>query len=376
MKPIRADGFYLRDMDMNNNATTTGPQLVSPLPAHRIDADALANWLRAALPEAVDGLTVEQFQGGMSNPTYLISTASGKRYVLRKKPPGKLLPKAHAVDREHAVMHALADTGVPVPRMLAYCEDASVIGAEFFVMEFIEGRIVPPPSMDPIPRDQRPATAFALIDTLAQLHGVDWQAVGLERFGRPEGYLKRQTSRWATQYEGAKSALPADFDYSQMDWLRDWLLEHTDTSVKDETTIVHGDFRLGNTILHPTEPRIIAVLDWELSTLGHPLADLSYLCMPYHLPTDLPNTKDLLQAGLPPEQQMLERYCERTGRDGIPEWPIYMAFSFFRSAAIIQGVAARAAQGNASSASADPERDGARARRVAEVGAEIARSLG
>lgn len=359
---------------MNNNATTAGPKLVAPLPAHRIDAEALANWLRDALPEAAQGLTVEQFQGGMSNPTYLITSASGKRYVLRKKPPGKLLPKAHAVDREHAVMHALADTGVPVPRMLAYCEDPEVIGAEFFVMEFVEGRIIPPPSMDPVAREERPAIAHALIDTLAQLHSVDWKAAGLERFGRPEGYLKRQTARWAGQYEGAKEALPADFDYSQMDWLRDWLLEHTDVS--NETAIVHGDFRLGNMILHPEEPRVIAVLDWELSTLGHPLADLAYLCMPYHTSGSEPDARDLLEAGLPPEQQLLDRYCERTGRDGIPEWPIFMAFSCFRSAAIIQGVAARAAQGNVSSASADPVRDGARARRVAEVGARIARSLG
>ncbi|MCH8503827.1 MAG: phosphotransferase family protein [Ectothiorhodospiraceae bacterium] len=356
---------------MNQKTESAAPEIVEPLPAHRIDAEALGAWLSHCLPEAANGLTVRQFQGGMSNPTYLLTTATGKRFVLRKKPPGKLLPKAHAVDREHRVMQALADTSVPVPRMLAYCDDPGVSGAEFFVMDYVEGRIIPSPAMEPVPRTERPALAYSLVDTLARLHGVDWRAVGLEDFGRPENYLERQTRRWSAQYEGAKEALPSDFDYSGMDSLRDWLMEHA-PQVADESAIVHGDYRLGNTIVHPTEPRVIAVLDWELSTLGHPIADLAYLCLQYRLPRDLPGVRDLVEAGLPSEQEIVARYCERTGRSGIPAWPGFLAFACFRSAAIIPGVAARAAAGNVSSASADPVAYGERARRVAQTGMEIA----
>ncbi|ASK35477.1 phosphotransferase family protein [Alloalcanivorax mobilis] len=357
---------------MNTQANPSAPVIVEPLEVHRIDAAALAAWLTPSLPEAAEGLRVQQFQGGMSNPTYLLTTAAGKRYVLRKKPPGKILPKAHAVDREFRIMQALTDTPVPTPRMVAYCDDTTVIGAEFFVMEFVDGRIIPPPSMTPVPREERPALAHSLVDTLAQLHAVDWRAVGLEGFGRPENYLARQTSRWAGQYEASKEALPADFDYSQMDWLRDWLMDHS--QVQDESAIVHGDYRLGNTIIHPDRPEVIAILDWELCTIGHPIADLAYLCLHYRLPADLPGVVNLEEAGLPSEQAMLERYCQRTGRAGIPEWPVFLAFACFRSAAIIQGVAARAAQGNVSSASVDPVGEGARARRVAETGAAIARA--
>ncbi|MCW8194100.1 phosphotransferase family protein [Proteobacteria bacterium 005FR1] len=353
------------------------PVLVDPLPAHRIDDHALVDWLRSAAPEVSEGLQVKQFQGGMSNPTYFLETASGSKYVLRKKPPGALLPRAHAVDREYRVMQALANTPVPVPRMVAYCDEPEVIGAEFFVMEYIEGRIVPSPAMDLLPREQRSAVAFALIDTIADLHRVDWRQVGLDDFGKPEGYLARQVKRWSGQYEQAKSALPADFDYRHMDALRDWLQERAD--VEDESCIAHGDFRLGNTIIHSAEPRIVAVLDWELATIGHPLADLAYLCLHYHIPLrdngSPDGCADLIAAGLPEEAALLERYCDRTGRDGIPEWPLFVAFACFRSAAIIQGVAARAALGNVSSASADPEKDGARARAIAEAGFRIAKSM-
>lgn len=356
----------------------SSPILVEPLSVHRIDVAALSAWLQKAAPEVGEGLQVLQFQGGMSNPTYFLKSATGARYVLRKKPPGKLLPKAHAVDREHRVMQALADTPVPVPRMVAYCDDPAVIGAEFFLMEFVEGRIIPSPAMSPIPREQRGPLTVSLIDNLAALHCVDWRGVGLEDFGRPEGYLARQVKRWAGQYEAAKEALAADFDYSQMDWLRDWLLENA--RVSDESAIVHGDYRLGNTIVHPSEPKVVAVLDWELSTIGHPLADLAYLCLHYHIPLGMPGAESRpdetsLQAmGLPAEEVLLNRYCEKTGRNGIPEWPIFLAFACFRFAGIVQGVAARAAQGNASSASADAERDGARARKVAEVGVAIAKA--
>lgn len=349
------------------------PVTVEPLAAHRIDVAALSSWLGKVAPQAAEGLSVRQFQGGMSNPTYLLTTASGERFVLRKKPPGKLLPRAHAVDREHRVMQALADTPVPAPRMVAYCDDPAVIGAEFFVMEHVEGRIIPSPGMGPVPREERPVLAWSLIDTLALLHRVDWRGVGLGDFGRPEGYLARQTARWTAQYEAAKQDLPADFDYSQMDWLRDWLTERV--AVADESAIAHGDYRLGNTVVHPAEPRIVAVLDWELATIGHPLADLAYLCLPYRLPLDIPGTVDLIAQGLPTEEAILDRYCERVGRDGIPDWPVFLAFACFRNAAITQGVAARAALGNVSSAGTDPVAYGFRARRIAETGVGIARAM-
>src|SRR5690606_30172946 len=305
--------------------------------------------------------------------THRRERASGRRCLLLQRPPGKLLARAHAVDRVYRVMRALATTPVRAPRMLAYCDDPAVIGAEFFVMEHVDGRIIPSAGMGPVPRAERPALAFSLIDTLALLHRVDWRGVGLAGFGRPEGYLARQTARWASQYEAAKQDLPADFDYSQMDWLRDWLGKRVD--VADESAIAHGDYRLGNTIVHPREPRIVAVLDWELATIGHPLADLAYLCLPYRLPSDMPGAVDLVGQGLPTEEAVIERYCEKAGRDGIPDWPVFLAFACFRNAAIAQGVAARAALGNVSTASADPASHGARARTIAQAGVAIARTM-
>ncbi|MFT4795123.1 MAG: aminoglycoside phosphotransferase (APT) family kinase protein [Paracoccaceae bacterium] len=349
------------------------PALIAPMPVHRIDVDALARWLAMAAPhiapDLASGLSVQQFQGGMSNPTYLLTAGTGARFVLRKKPPGDLLPKAHAVDREYKVMQALAGSGVPAPEMLAYCDDRSVIGAEFFVMSHVDGRIIPDPAMGPVARADRAALAFSLADTLAALHGVDWRAAGLDRFGRPEGYLARQTARWAGQYEASKPALPATLDYATMDRLRDWLSERVD--VADESAIAHGDFRLGNTIVHQTAPRVVAVLDWELSTIGHPLADLGYLCLPYRMPADLPGGI-ASDSGLPSEDAFLDRYCAASGRAGIDDWPVYLAFAFFRSAAIVQGVAARAAMGNLSSAGIDPLQAAARALRLADAGAAIA----
>lgn len=352
-------------------STDAAPALIAPLPQHRFDTVALATWLQDRVPEGIAGLVVQQFQGGMSNPTYLLTLPSGTRMVLRKKPPGRLLPKAHAIDREYRILAALAPTVVPTPRVIAYCDDPGVIGAEFFVMEYLEGRIIADRAMAPVPRPDRPALAYALIDTLADLHLLDWRACGLDGFGRPEGYLARQTARWSGQYEAAKSALPADFDYADMDWLRDWMIRHS--AVAEESAITHGDFRLGNAVVHPAAPRIIGLLDWELSTIGHPVSDLAYLCLAYRLPPEVLGGQGLVAAGLPSEQAMLARYCERTGRSTITDWPVFLAFNCLRSAAIIQGVAARAAQGTASSASADPAREGLRARRIAQCGADIAR---
>lgn len=352
---------------------TAGPTLIEPLPTHRFDVAALAGWLAARLDGAAGTITVRQFQGGMSNPTFLVTLGDGRRLVLRKKPPGKLLPRAHAVDREYRIMRALDGTAVPTPRMLAYCEDISVIGSEFFVMDFVAGRIVTDPAMGPVPRADRPALAFALVDTLAALHRLDWRALGLEGFGRPEGYMARQTARWSGQYEAAKSALPADFDYTEMDWLRDWLTHRS--AVAEDSAITHGDFRLGNMILHPEAPLVVAVLDWELSTIGHPLSDLAYLCLPYRLARNQPGAPDPVAEGLPDEASMLARYAARTGRAAINDWPVFLAFNCFRSAAIVHGVAARAAQGTASSASADPLRDGLRGLRIARQGAQIARAF-
>lgn len=356
--------------------TSDAPELVAPLEAHRIDTARLAGWLSNHVPAAARGLQVQQFQGGMSNPTYLIEVADGQRFVIRKKPPGKLLPKAHQIDREHRVMDALAGSGVPVPQMIALCEDPNVIGADFFVMEFVDGRIIKPPTLDTLAVGDRRALYFDLIDVMAALHSVDHVAVGLERFGRPDGYLARQTARWADQYARAKPALPDTFDYSNFDWLRDWVLERAGDY--EATSIVHGDFRPGNTITHATDPKCLAVLDWELATIGHPLSDLAYFCLPYRQPYEELGGFvgiDREGMGLPAEEELLARYAEETGRDGIEDWPVYMAFSFFRIAAIVQGVAARAALGNVSSASANAERDMGRATLMASIGAGIARDF-
>jgi aminoglycoside phosphotransferase (APT) family kinase protein len=318
--------------------------------AHRFDEKRL----EAYLAEHIDGfqgpLTVVQFKGGQSNPTYLLRAASG-HYVLRRKPPGKLLKSAHAVDREFRVISALHATGFPVPRPFLLCEDDEVIGTSFFVMEFVEGRILwelDLPGMDP---NERAAIYDDVNLTLAKLHNTDYEAAGLADYGVPGNYFERQISRWSRQYRASETGTVAT-----MDQLIDWL---PDNIPDDESaSIVHGDYRLDNMVLHPTEPRVIAVLDWELSTIGHPLADFTYHLMAWHMPDIGIGSiglagKPLARLGIPDEKDYVARYCERTGRqNGIPGKNFYLAFNFFRLAAILQGIAGRVRDGTAASAHA------------------------
>ncbi len=320
------------------------PELTSVRAAHRIDEAALAAYLGDHLPQLKGELLLRQFEGGQSNPTYLLSVGD-ERAVLRKKPPGELLKSAHQVDREHRVMAALRDSDVPVPAMLHMCEDASVIGTPFYLMQWIEGRVITDGSLPNISVSDRGRLYEELVRILAALHSIDPSAVGLSDFGRPGNYYTRQISRWSRQYEASKTE-----DIAAMDALMQWLPEHVPES--DQSGIVHGDYRVGNCIVHPTEPRVVAVIDWELSTLGHPLGDLAYFCQAWRgeaTPGGSLVGLDLEALGIPTEEQVLARYCELTGRERIDDWAFYMVFVMFRSAAIVQGVYKRGLDGNASS---------------------------
>jgi aminoglycoside phosphotransferase (APT) family kinase protein len=347
---------------------TTTPELVDVLPAHKFDETRLLTWLQKSLPEFGSRMEVRQFQGGQSNPTFLLETDSG-RYVLRKKPPGKTLPSAHMVEREYKVMHALGEhTDMPVPNVRVLCEDTEVIGTPFYVMDYLDGRIITHSALRDLNYHDRLPAYYSAIDTLAALHSVDVNAVGLGDYGRPEGYVARQVARWSKQYLASKTD-----DLPAMDKLMAWLPEHL--PAKDETAIAHGDYRFGNLMLAPDRPAVIAILDWELSTLGHPLADLAYFCLPFYLPADMEGMRGLqgenLEAlGLPDEQAIIRRYCEKTGREGIEDWHVYLAFSLFRLAAILQGVYKRALDGNAANANALEV--GKRASLLADTGWKIA----
>lgn len=347
---------------------TTAPELVDVLPAHRFDEERLLAWLQAELPEVGERLDVRQFQGGQSNPTFLLGTDGGQ-YVLRKKPPGKTLPSAHMVEREYRVMKALADhTGVPVPRVRVLCEDSAIIGTPFYVMDFLDGRILSHSALPELGREDRLLAHQSATDTLAALHSVDVNTIGLGDYGRAEGYVARQVARWSKQYLASKTdELPA------MDKLMAWLPENIPAA--DETAIAHGDYRFGNLMLAPDKPEVIGILDWELSTLGHPLADLAYFCLPYYLPSDMEGMRglqgeDLEALGIPDEQSTIARYCTQTGRDGIEDWHVFLAFSLFRLAAILQGVYKRALDGNAANANA--LNVGKRASLLADIGWQIA----
>lgn len=321
--------------------------------AHRFDEAALARWMEANVGGYKGPLTVEQFRGGQSNPTYKLRTLT-RDYVLRRKPPGKLLPGAHAVDREARVLGAVEKGGLPVAHVHGLCTDDAVIGTWFYVMDMVEGRIFWDARFPEATREERPLLFDAMNETIAQLHGIDPEGVGLGDYGRPGNYFQRQIARWSRQYV-------EDVDAGtnpHMDRLVEWLPGHIPPAddTREETSIVHGDFRADNMIFHPTEPRVIAVLDWELSTLGHPLADFAYHAMMYRMPSLATSGlagADLRELNIPTEQDYVAAHCRRTGRSGIPNYDFYAAFNFFRLAAIIHGIKGRVVRGTAASAQAE-----------------------
>lgn len=314
-----------------------------------LDLQHLDGWIRDHIPAFEGPLYAEKFTGGQSNPTFKL-TAGSQHYVLRRKPPGKLLASAHMVDREFRVIAALADTDVPVPEAIALCEDESVIGSMFYIMEYLDGRVLWDPVLEELDPEQRTAHYDEMNRVMAALHNVDVEAVGLGDYGKPGNYFERQINRWTKQYRASETEnLPA------MEALLAWL--PANLPVDDgRVGLVHGDYRLDNVMWHPSEPRIIAVLDWELSTLGNPIADLAYQVMAWQLPrgAGINGLAGVERAplGIPSDADYVARYCERTGRGEIPHWNFYMAFCFFRLAAIVQGVKKRALDGNASSAEA------------------------
>jgi aminoglycoside phosphotransferase (APT) family kinase protein len=316
---------------------------------HRFDVTRLEQYLRSCIEGFAGPLEVEQFRGGQSNPTYRIS-AGDRRYVLRRKPPGKLLPSAHAVDREYRVIKALYGVGFPVARPYVLCEDDSVIGTAFYVMDCVEGRVLWDQALPGMTRGERAAIWDELNRVIALLHTIDYRAVGLEGFGKPGTYIARQVERWTRQYRASETER-----IEAMENLIAWLPQHVPPG--DETTVVHGDYRLDNVVFHPTEPKILAVLDWELSTLGHPLADFAYHCMSWRIPPGkfrgiegLP----LAELGIPSEREYIEMYCRRTGRAGIDPstWDYYLAYNLFRITGITQGIMKRVVDGTAASAHA------------------------
>lgn len=312
------------------------------------DEAALDQWLALHVADYCGPLQIEQFKGGQSNPTYKLSTAT-RSYVLRRKPPGQLLKGAHAVDREARVIMALEQVGFPVPHIYGLCTDESVIGSWFYVMEMVDGRIFWDASLSDLKPEERGAIYDAMNATLAALHRIDPIAAGLEGFGRSGNFFARQLSTWTRQYHEAEDA-GRD---ANMDAVIAWL-EANMPDEQDDFGIVHGDFRIDNMIFHPTEPRVIAVLDWELSTLGHTGSDFAYSAMAYHMPPHIVAGLGgaALPSGIPDEATFLAAYCARTGRSGMPDYRYYLAFNFFRLAAIFHGIKARVIRGTAASANA------------------------
>lgn len=330
---------------MSPSQSASTPQLIEVLPQHRFDESRLADYLLTAIQGLSVPLTVRQFQGGQSNPTFALTDAGGQRYVLRKKPPGTLLPSAHAVDREYRAMSALADSAVPVPRMRLFCADESVIGTAFYVMDYLDGRVIANPAMPDQSVAERTALYADAARTLALLHAVDWQACGLADFGKPERYAERQIDRWTRQYRAAQTE-----PLETMEWLVERLPGQVPGS--ERVAIAHGDYRLGNLMFAAHQPKVIAVLDWELATLGHPFADVAYFCMGYHLPGDRSGLVggvhglDLAALGIPTQDEFIALYEQASGQT-LSDWRFWLALAFFRMASIAQGVYARALQGNA-----------------------------
>jgi len=348
---------------MSDNQQFTGTRPVSD--QHAFDVAALQSWLQQHLPGFAGPLSVEMFKGGQSNPTYKLLTP-GKAYVMRAKPGpvAKLLPSAHAIEREFRVMSALRQTEVPVAQMHVLCEDESVIGRAFYVMECVEGRVMWDQSLPGMSREQRGAIYDEMNRVMAALHSVRPDAIGLSDYGKPGNYFERQIGRWSKQYVASITQ-----PIAAMDQLMEWLPRNIPAMSRDESlvSIVHGDYRLDNLMFHPTEPKVLAILDWELSTLGHPLADFSYHCMAWHIPPGAfrgIGGLDVQALGIPTEDEYIARYCERTGF-ATPEqlradWNFYLAYNLFRLAAILQGIAKRVEMGTASSAQAVSSAAGAR----------------
>lgn len=332
---------------------------------HAFDTDALTSWMKQHVEGFEGPVQVEMFKGGQSNPTYKLLTPR-KSYVMRSKPGpvAKLLPSAHAIEREYRVMKGLAGTDVPVPHMYALCEDESIIGRAFYIMEFMEGRVLWDQSLPGMTPEQRADIYDEMNRVIAALHKVKFAERGLADYGKSGNYFERQIGRWSKQYVASiTQPIP------EMDKLMEWLPAHMPASARDESrvSIVHGDYRLDNLMFHPTEPRVIAVLDWELSTLGHPLADFSYHCMSWHIPASLGRGiagLDIAALGIPSEQDYIQRYCQRTGIEDVAalqrDWNFYLAYNMFRIAAILQGIAKRVEAGTASSAQAKASGDTAR----------------
>ncbi|MDO9094639.1 MAG: phosphotransferase [Rubrivivax sp.] len=357
----------------NDYSGFTGTRPVAQ--THAFDQGALEAWLKLNIEDYAGPLSVEMFKGGQSNPTYKLITP-GKNYVMRSKPGpvAKLLPSAHAVEREFAVMSGLQGTDVPVPRMYALCDDESVIGRAFYIMECMEGRILWDQSLPGMTPAQRGEIYSEMNRVIAALHTVPYAQKGLAGFGKPGNYFERQIGRWSRQYVASITR-----PIPEMDRLIEWLPGHIPPKARDETvsSIVHGDYRLDNVMFHPVEPRAIAVLDWELSTLGHPLADFSYHCMAWHIPPGAFRGiagLDLKSLGIPSEAEYIRMYCERTGlatpESLKAEWNFYLAYNMFRIAAILQGIAKRVEAGTASSAQALSA--GERAPTLARLGWEFA----
>lgn len=353
---------------MTDTQNFTGTRPVSS--QHTFDTAALSRWLQLHLPGFEGPLSVEMFKGGQSNPTYKLITPT-RAYVMRAKPGpvAKLLPSAHAIEREFRVMSALRGTGVPVAQMHVLCEDESVIGRAFYVMECVNGRVLWDQSLPDMDRSGRAALYDEMNRVLAALHSVRPSEVGLDGYGKPGNYFERQIGRWSKQYVASiTQPIP------EMDRLMEWLPQNIPAMARDESlvSVVHGDYRLDNLMFHPTEPHVLAVLDWELSTLGHPLADFSYHCMSWHIPPGLfrgIGGLDLASLGIPSEAEYIESYCERTGfatpQQLQADWNFYLAYNMFRLAAILQGIGKRVEAGTASSEQA--VRSAAGARPMAEM---------